>query len=488
MRHLINKLNFSELSKYLFLLILFFIQSKSFGQADLIFSAGNKARMVIGQNGPITIGIHNYPFKTKLGVHTVASDSASIFSVNYNQTANVPFGNIYSEIRSSQGAAISGLSLRANTESSIEPGNSFGVLGNGGPGAIAVGAYSTGGTAVRAMLTSGVGYALRTSGPLKLDGISEGANKVLTSDVNGNATWQSLPAGVSVWAVSGNNIYNSNTGDVGIGHNNPSYGLDVRSPRGTIFHTNSGDAVAGNTVRILKNYAVPIIGPFTSDAALEVKAGGLGINGAYISSTESYGVLGETFSNGAGAGVYGYAEWATGVKAYTIHGTGIKGESANATGIEAISGAGNAIFAYSNLGSGIIARSNNGTTASIENLNAANANNLMVLTQFGQGDAIKIAASSGVGVNLENASLKVSGTKRTAFQVTGTGANSITISNITTLANAASDMLFVTHNGVTANILTPVYVKFVVGSWVIYTESGGVIPATEIFNVLVVKQ
>ncbi|GIV11582.1 MAG: hypothetical protein KatS3mg020_1073 [Fimbriimonadales bacterium] len=43
------------------------------------------------------------------------------------------------------------------------------------------------------------------------------AGHVLTSDASGNASWQALPAGASIWAVSGANIYNTNTGKVGIG-------------------------------------------------------------------------------------------------------------------------------------------------------------------------------------------------------------------------------------------------------------------------------
>jgi hypothetical protein len=43
------------------------------------------------------------------------------------------------------------------------------------------------------------------------------AGRVLTSDASGNASWQPLPPSATVWAVSGANIYNTNTGNVGIG-------------------------------------------------------------------------------------------------------------------------------------------------------------------------------------------------------------------------------------------------------------------------------
>jgi hypothetical protein len=80
-------------------------------------------------------------------------------------------------------------------------------------------------------------------------------NKVLTSDATGNATWDNLPAGASAWGVNGNNIYNTNvnnvgigttlpfnkltvtgnadfTGNVGIGTNSPSYPLNFANTAG----------------------------------------------------------------------------------------------------------------------------------------------------------------------------------------------------------------------------------------------------------------
>jgi hypothetical protein len=53
------------------------------------------------------------------------------------------------------------------------------------------------------------------------------AGRVLTSDASGNASWQPLPPSASVWAVSGTNIYNTNTGNVGIGTTAPAARLDI---------------------------------------------------------------------------------------------------------------------------------------------------------------------------------------------------------------------------------------------------------------------
>jgi len=48
--------------------------------------------------------------------------------------------------------------------------------------------------------------------------------KVLTSDAVGNGTWQ---APVNYWTLSGNDLYNNNTGNTGIGVTDPVYKLDV---------------------------------------------------------------------------------------------------------------------------------------------------------------------------------------------------------------------------------------------------------------------
>jgi hypothetical protein len=53
------------------------------------------------------------------------------------------------------------------------------------------------------------------------------AGRVLTSDASGNASWQALPGGATAWTVSGANIYNANSGNVGIGTNNPTQKLQV---------------------------------------------------------------------------------------------------------------------------------------------------------------------------------------------------------------------------------------------------------------------
>jgi hypothetical protein len=77
------------------------------------------------------------------------------------------------------------------------------------------------------------------------------AGRVLTSDASGNASWQPLPPSATVWAVSGTNIYNTNTGNVGIGTNAPAARLDILGGNWDTAST-EGDLRIGNATHRLK--------------------------------------------------------------------------------------------------------------------------------------------------------------------------------------------------------------------------------------------
>lgn len=83
---------------------------------------------------------------------------------------------------------------------------------------------------------------LEVTGQVKITGGAPGAGKVLTSDANGLASWQTL--GQSPWLSNGSNIY-YNTGYVGIGTNTPSAGLHIKAttwPGSFIYlESNSGE-------------------------------------------------------------------------------------------------------------------------------------------------------------------------------------------------------------------------------------------------------
>jgi hypothetical protein len=116
------------------------------------------------------------------------------------------------------------------------------------------------------------------------------AGRVLTSDASGNASWTDLPASASVWAVSGANIHNTNTGNVGIGTNSPGFLLDVRGDRNarlvTIINSNTGSSADG----------------------VWVQTGGSSSWGVYANLTATSGraVYGNASgASGSGIGVYG---------------------------------------------------------------------------------------------------------------------------------------------------------------------------------------
>ncbi len=93
------------------------------------------------------------------------------------------------------------------------------------------------GTAIPAnkLEINGTGSGLRFTN-LKMNASNTG--KVLSVDANGDVVLVkdsvgTVGAGASAWAVSGSNIFNSNTANVGIGTNNPLYKLQVVVPKGT---------------------------------------------------------------------------------------------------------------------------------------------------------------------------------------------------------------------------------------------------------------
>ncbi|MBN2089982.1 tail fiber domain-containing protein [candidate division KSB1 bacterium] len=75
------------------------------------------------------------------------------------------------------------------------------------------------------------GSPLDVAGTIQMTGFKmpTGAtnNYVLTSDGNGVGTWKAPTPGNSGWVISGNNMYSTVTGNVGIGINNPVMKLDV---------------------------------------------------------------------------------------------------------------------------------------------------------------------------------------------------------------------------------------------------------------------
>jgi Chaperone of endosialidase len=57
--------------------------------------------------------------------------------------------------------------------------------------------------------------------------VNAGTNKILTSDANGNASWQLPVVQSNYWSLNGTNMYNNNAANVGINFNSPSEKLHV---------------------------------------------------------------------------------------------------------------------------------------------------------------------------------------------------------------------------------------------------------------------
>lgn len=71
---------------------------------------------------------------------------------------------------------------------------------------------------------------LDIEGNIRIADGTQAAGRVLTSDANGLASWQNTPG--SFWEANGNDIYNSNTGNVGIGNSSPITPLSFQSSTG----------------------------------------------------------------------------------------------------------------------------------------------------------------------------------------------------------------------------------------------------------------
>lgn len=107
-----------------------------------------------------------------------------------------------------------------------------------------------------------------------VDGFEQ-AGRVLTSDANGNATWQDA-GDDGDWLASGTNIYNANTGNVGVGTTTPAEKFHVYGQRILIEHSNN-DAVY-STYNTTTSRGYELIGSYPSWDGSAIYIGGYNVN------------------------------------------------------------------------------------------------------------------------------------------------------------------------------------------------------------------
>ncbi len=92
------------------------------------------------------------------------------------------------------------------------------------------------------------------AGQIKITGGSPGANKVLTSDANGLATWETPIGADSDWTIVGSDMYGNVAGNVGIGTTSPKAKLDVRGEAFVGAVTTSAWTTQGTNGLLIDNY------------------------------------------------------------------------------------------------------------------------------------------------------------------------------------------------------------------------------------------
>lgn len=304
--------------------------------------------------------------------------------------------------------------------------------GVGGYGVYGVNS-NTGGTAGFFQDFTGTATALKTLGALQFTGIGEAPNKVLTSTSTGVATWQSLPASATTWTVTGNDIYNANSGNVGI---------NVIPTTFVKFHARRTD-----NAFFAPGFNLGAI--YGENGSSNDGSGVVGVSAAPRSGSFSYaGVTGQNLGNPV-PDVFGVIGLSQGVSSATVYSAGVGGYGDN----------GVLGYSQSATGAGVVAQSGSGKTA----------------------------------LEVNNGFIKVTGTNRGAFKHTTTAGNTTSGNDFTSLSYdspSINDIIIVTHNYTpNATYLNKSTGVFWTGTtWAIYLEDQTAMPLNITFNVIVIKQ
>lgn len=108
------------------------------------------------------------------------------------------------------------------------------------------------------------------NGAMKLTDGTQSNGYVLTSDANGNASWQPASAD-NDWVINGNDIYSANTGNVGVATTNPNSTFEIEGSFATKVRggltTGGTNPDATATIWIYTNFAGAIVIPAASTCA-----------------------------------------------------------------------------------------------------------------------------------------------------------------------------------------------------------------------------
>jgi hypothetical protein len=215
--------------------------------------------------------------------------------------------------------AAAGTGVRGEDANDVDPGigvAGYSISGTGGYFSSINGAsLATGGAVGIATLSPTT--ELDVNGQIRIRGGGPGNGKVLTSDANGLATWQtpSGGGGGGYWTASGNDIYNNNADYVGIGTSTPAVKLHVEGRA----YVNSADV---ETMRV-QSSGIGNVGLNVLSEGPAITSSGLFGLDALGTNT---GVIGTSAAQTDGVGVSGVAICSTcdAIRATSDYGTAIR--------------------------------------------------------------------------------------------------------------------------------------------------------------------
>jgi len=143
---------------------------------------------------------------------------------------------------------------------------------------------------------------LDVNGQITIRGGNPANNKILVSDANGTASWQTLQAGTGVtilgttintfWTKSGTYLYNNNNGNIGIGTVAPQNVLHLHKAVGTIPQINSADSSENRNISATSIFGLQVTNNSTGSSYNNGLLVGVSANGtAYLKQQASMSLI-----------------------------------------------------------------------------------------------------------------------------------------------------------------------------------------------------